>query len=163
MVDIVKYIVDNVKYFKGGAVEKIEIKEIQMGDSLYKGEQDLRNRILLRPIGLEDGAWEMKDKESFHVVAILDEQVVGCVILHPKGDTTAQLMQMAVESELQGRGIGKKILDFLIDLAKRENLREITCHAQEQAVKFYEQNNYTVFGERFQEAGIWHRHMRLTL
>ena len=39
----------------------LEIKQITILDPLYQLERELRNKILLRPIGLPDNAWEMKD------------------------------------------------------------------------------------------------------
>jgi hypothetical protein len=43
----------------------------------------LRNKILLRPIGIPDHAWEMHDKKSWHFVAVENDVVIGCVVLVP--------------------------------------------------------------------------------
>ena len=68
-------------------------------------------------------------------------------------------MQMAVESKYQGQGIGGKIVQLLHKVVKERGYTEITCHAREEAVQFYEKHNYEIVGEPFEEAEIWHRHM----
>lgn len=143
----------------------IIIKTITTDDPHYPAMRELRNRILLRPIGLEDGAWEMHDKESWHFVAVEDNRVVGCAVLAPLQDHSghAQLMQMAVETDLQGRGVGKLIVVDMISFAKRIGLKEISCHSRGYAVDFYTKLGFEVYGEPFEEVGIAHKHMKIAL
>jgi hypothetical protein len=42
------------------------IQQIETDNPLYQLETDLRNRILLRPIGVPDHAWEMHDHKAWH-------------------------------------------------------------------------------------------------
>lgn len=143
----------------------IVIKTITTDDAHYPAMRELRNRVLLRPIGLPDGAWEMHDKESWLFVAVEDNNVVGCSILVPlKEDPKhAQLMQMAVDTKLQGRGVGKLIASEMISFAKKIGLEEISCHSRDYAVNFYAKLGFEVYGETFEEAGIAHKHMRIML
>ena len=94
----------------------ISVKQIEMSDSLYQQERALRNNVLLRPIGLPDHAWEMNDAGALHFIALEQNRVLGCVVLFPldKEHHTVQLMQMAVDSKFQGKGIGKLLVDELI-------------------------------------------------
>jgi hypothetical protein len=59
------------------------IQQIETDNPLYQLETDLRNRILLRPIGVPDHAWEMHDHKAWHFVAIEENTVIGCVVLNP--------------------------------------------------------------------------------
>jgi hypothetical protein len=43
------------------------IQQIETDNPLYQLETDLRNRILLRPIGVPDHAWEMHDHKAWHL------------------------------------------------------------------------------------------------
>ena len=85
----------------------ISYSQIEKNSIHYQSERELRNMVLLRPIGIPDYGWEMFDSESFHFVALKEDCVVGCVILHlvleSPGD--AQLMQMAINSDMQKGGI----------------------------------------------------------
>src|ERR1051325_10394063 len=143
----------------------ISIHRISTKDNLYRQERDLRNRVLLRPIGLPDHAWEMNDEWSWHFVAVENNNVVGCVVLFPvdKEGHTAQLMQMAVESNLQGKGIGKLLVDHLLGFCRTKGIKEVVCHSRNNAVQFYSKLGFEIYGEPFTEVGIPHEHMRLKL
>ena len=137
-----------------------EIRQITMQDPFYKQEQELRNRVLLRPIGMPDHAWEMNDAKAFHFIAMEDETVVGCALLLPVNETSYRLMQMAVETNQQGKGIGGLLIYALKRFAKSTTAREIMCHARENAVHFYRQQGFEIYGDPFMEVGIQHRYMR---
>ncbi len=142
-----------------------EIKRIEMTDPLYQQERDLRNRILLRPIGIPDFGWEKNDVNSWHFVALEDRTVIGCVVLvrlDEKGSKT-QLIQMAVEKRLQGQGIGRLLVEQLIAFSSENNVSEIQIHARDEVTSFYERLGFEVVGEPFEEVGIKHRHMLMRL
>ncbi len=136
-----------------------------MEDPLYQKERDLRNRILLRPIGVADHAWEMNDARSWHFAALDGEQLVGCVVLVPLDAThkRAQLIQMAVEKDRQGQGIGKLLVLHLLEFAGQQGIREVLIHARNNTTDFYGKFGFEIHGEAFEEVGILHRHMRLQL
>ncbi len=143
----------------------ITYERIKTDNQHYLAERELRNALLLRPIGLPDSAWEMHDGESFHFVAMDNDEVVGCVLLYPVPNSSGcmQLMQMAVVDRLRGKNIGRGLVDELIVFSRVEGFREIVCHARQEAVGFYEKLGFCVYGEPFEEVGIAHRHMRYLL
>ncbi len=136
-----------------------------MLDPLYQEERALRNVVLLRPIGLPDHAWEMNDSNSWHFIALDGNKLVGCVVLFPSASkkSSAQLMQMAIANNYQGKGIGKQMVLKLLQFAKEQGLKEITCHSRKNVNGFYEKLGFTVYGNDFEEVGIPHSHMRLVL
>ena len=136
-----------------------------MEDPLYQQERELRNRVLLRPIGIPDFGWEKNDPMSWHFVAHENDRVLGCVLLvrlDPEAGRT-QLIQMAVETEFQGRGLGRELVLELIRFARQQEVREIQIHSREEVTKFYERLGFHVVGEPFEEVGIRHRHMLMRL
>lgn len=142
----------------------IEIRCISTEDPLYAGERDLRFRVLRQPLGFEEGAEIFEfENESTHVVAVEDDQVVGCVLFFPDGQGSGRLFQMAVHSKLQGQGVGRDLVRFLEAALAKQGLSEITMHAREQAVGFYERLGYSCYGQPFTELGVPHRHMRRAL
>lgn len=141
----------------------MEIKQILMSDPEYQQERRLRNEILLRPIGLQDGAWEMHDSKSKHYVAIENDKVIGCVILTLDNPKSGTLRQMAVDSDHQSKGIGRKLVEKLIEDAKNDSLELITCHAQVTAMNFYRKINFTIVGEEFMEVNIPHIEMEFRI
>lgn len=139
------------------------IERIEMNDPLYQQERDLRNRILLRPIGIPDYGWEMDDGHAWHFVAVEERVVIGCVMLVPRGNGIAQLKQMAVEEAQQGKGVGLQLIDALIRFALKEGITEVVCHAQDRAIPFYLKNGFEIYDEPFVEVGVPHHHMRIRL
>jgi N-acetylglutamate synthase-like GNAT family acetyltransferase len=139
----------------------MDILKIKQSDcELYQQERELRNEVLLRPIGLPDYGWEHNDKEAAHFVAVKDHIVVGCVLLVKRENNRAQLMQMAVKEEFQSTGVGKKLLQKLIENAKNQNIKEVYCHARENAIPFYLKNNFKIYDKPFVEVGVVHNYMK---
>ena len=142
-------------------MKDINILRVDMEDPLYQQERLLRNRILLRPIGIPDFGWEHMDSNSWHFVALSEKRVIGCVVLvrlEPQARKT-QLIQMAVETQMQGKGIGRDLVRELISFAREKGVEEIQVHAREGVTEFYEKMGFEIVGEPFDEAGIRHRHM----
>lgn len=149
-----------------------EIRRITMDDPLYPQECALRESVLLRPLGLsmEDLRREFPGvEERFeHFVAVFDHpsgpRVIGCATLLANFPEPGigKLMQMAVDLQRQGEGIGRRLV---VEVERRAfgelGLTELFCHAQLPAVGFYTALGWKVEGEVFKEAGIDHRRMVL--
>ncbi len=140
-------------------------KRIEMDTIEYQKARELRNETLLRPIGIPDYGWEMHDSESFHFAAMDGDSVVGCALLYPLPDSRVdvQLMQMAVAEWMQGKGIGRDIVNELVHFARFRCYHRIVCHSRENVVDFYRKLGFVTYGEPFKEVKILHRHMQLIL
>ena len=69
---------------------------------------------------------------------------------------TVRLRQMAVLNNLQGKGIGRALMQFAENIARDRGFKRITMHARKSAAGFYEKLGYTIFGEEFEEVTIPH-------
>lgn len=154
----------------------IRVRRITKDDPLYPQAVDLRERVLLAPLGytLERFLREYPGFEDRleHFVAVVDhpkgERVIGTVCLRPEGTradgnlgATGRLTQMCVDPQRQGEGVGQLLLSALERRAFGElHLPEVYCHAQDRAVGFYQRLGWTTDGPVFTEAGIPHRKMR---
>ena len=139
----------------------LQIEAITLDNPHYQAERELRNRVLLRPIGLPDHAWEQKDPDCVHLVAV-NPKVVGCVLLWPNG-LEGQLLQMAVEPNLQGQGVGRLLVEALLKAARERELQNIFCHSRYQVRQFYARLGFREVGPIFQEVGLDHVRMELSL
>lgn len=70
---------------------------------------------------------------------------------------------MAIDTNTQGKGIGKQLLNEIIAFSKKKNLKEITCHSRKYAVDFYEKIGFKIYGKPFEEIGIPHNHMKIKI
>ncbi len=142
----------------------MDLQFIDPAHPLYAGELELRYRVLREPLGHPRSAVLFPfEKESLHLVAVDAGEVRGCVLFHPENERSGRLFQMAVRPELQGTGIGAKLVRRLEEELQRRGFDHVHLHARAQVVPFYEKLGYAVYGDAFVEVGIPHRHMQRTL
>ena len=103
------------------------------------------------------------DSSAAHVLAYQDAHCIGTGRLVNLSAKQAQIGRMAVLAKFRGKGIGKQILQKLVDLSASQGVREIILHSQVSAIPFYEKLGFQAQGEVYEEAGIPHRNMMLTL
>ncbi len=146
------------------------ILRIDTKHPLYGQEVDLRERVLLKPLGLDIEKFRVmypaQDEESRHIVVVIDhptgERVIGCAHLRPDNPDKGigKLSQMAVDPQRQNEGVGRILVAEVEKMSVGElGLREIFCNAQAPAVGFYKKMGWTIEGEMFEEADIEHYKM----
>ena len=109
-------------------------------------EYDLfRWRLLRKPIGktIESLKDEYEDK-GFHLIGVIDNQIVACGRLHFIDDSKAQIRYMAVDEKYQRKGIGSSILSLLESHAKKNNADKVILNARDHAIKFYAAAKYKI-------------------
>ena len=133
------------------------LKIIDHGTPEYQQMLKLREDILRRPLGLSFSADELeKEKENLLIAAYEDDQMLGCAMLVEEDPQTVRLRQMAVLNDLQGKGIGRALMNFAENLARDRGYKRITMHARKNAAGFYEKMGYKKVGGEFQEITIPH-------
>jgi predicted GNAT family N-acyltransferase len=133
------------------------LKIIDHGTEEYKQVLKLRDEILRRPLGLNFSEEEVeKEKNNMHMAAYEDDQMLGCCMLVEEGPKTVRLRQMAVVNDVQGKGIGRALMQFAENLARDRGYKRITMHARKNAIGFYEKMGYKKFGDEFMEITIPH-------
>jgi N-acetylglutamate synthase-like GNAT family acetyltransferase len=139
-------------------MDNITIRQIHITNSDYYKVYDLREEILRRPIGLslkdEDLSGDILD---IILVAEKKEEILGCVMLHPTSDAGIyKLRQMAVLDGLQGKGIGKALVNAAEQTLRDRGINKIILHARETATGFYQKLGYNITSGLFIEVGIPH-------
>jgi ribosomal protein S18 acetylase RimI-like enzyme len=140
------------------------LKIIDHGSKEYQQMVDLRRQVLRKPLGLEFTEEELgKEKEDMLIGAFEDDQMLGCCMLTQVEPDKVRLRQMAVVSGLQGKGIGRVLMQFAENLARDRGYKKITMHARKSAVGFYEKQGYKLVGQEFEEVTIPHYVMEKAL
>lgn len=117
----------------------------------------LREEILRKPLGLQFSDDDLqKEKDHMHMAAYEDERMLGCCMLVEEDPETVRLRQMAVVNDVQGKGIGRALMQFAENLARDRGYKKITMHARKNAIGFYEKMGYKKKGEEFKEITIPH-------
>ncbi len=133
------------------------LKIIDYGTAAYQQMLKLRDDILRQPLGLSFSHEELeKEKNNLHMAAYEDDQMLGCCMLVEDGPQTVRLRQMAVINDLQGKGIGRALMQFAENIARDRGYKTITMHARKNAVGFYEKMGYKKIGKEFYEITIPH-------
>jgi predicted GNAT family N-acyltransferase len=110
----------------------------------------------------EEMEWDEFDEMAWHAIVTADNQTVGTGRLILDGPI-AKIGRMAVQSSRRNQGIGKSILNALIQTAKEKGAQECILHAQTHAIAFYAKADFEPNGPIFDEAGIPHVEMRLLI
>jgi len=133
------------------------LKIIDHGTPEYEEMVNLRNEILRKPLGLSFSPDELEnEKDNLLMAAYEDDQMLGCCMLVEEGHQTVRLRQMAVMNDLQGKGVGRALMQFAENLARDRGYKKITMHARKNAVGFYEKMGYRKVGQEFEEITIPH-------
>lgn len=149
--------------FEAGA----PVLDVQVGhwDRLGPQAQAIRTAVFVQeqkiPAELE---WDAADATAVHALACnrLGRAVAtGRLLVHAPG--VGKIGRMAVTSTLRGSGAGAAVLKALIAAARERGDREVMLHAQASAVGFYLRQGFAPVGPAFEEAGIPHQEMALTL
>jgi GNAT superfamily N-acetyltransferase len=133
------------------------LRIIDHGTNEYKQMITLRNLLLRKPLGLTFDEEELeKEKNDILLGCFDDEKLEGCCLLTATGPKTVRLRQMAVVSGLQGKGIGKVLMQFAENIARDRGYNKIMMHARKTAVGFYEKLGYRKTSGEFEEVSIPH-------
>jgi YbgC/YbaW family acyl-CoA thioester hydrolase len=104
------------------------------------------------------------DADAFHAVAYNGlGQVVATGRLLKAQRGQGRIGRMAVKRVLRGSGQGAAVLTALLTEATRRGDRELALHAQASAQGFYERLGFKARGDVFDEVGLTHIEMFLTL
>ena len=90
------------------------------------------------------------------IAAFEDEDILGCCMLVEEKADTVRLRQMAVLNDLQGKGIGRALMNFAENLARDRGYKILSMHARKNAVGFYEKMGYKTSGDEFIEVTLPH-------
>lgn len=137
-----------------GAQKRVDLVEWHSAEADIRA---IREMVFIHeqgvPVELE---WDGLDSSCAHVLAWNDHgEAIGTARMQPSGT----IGRMAVLKDWRGRGVGRALLQTLLDLAVRQGLPRVTLSAQTHALGFYERAGFRVTGEPFMDAGIPHRHM----
>ncbi|MBE7386216.1 MAG: GNAT family N-acetyltransferase [Leptolyngbya sp. SIO1E4] len=99
------------------------------------------------------------DPVSQHVLALFEGHAVGTGRLTPDG----RIGRVAVAKHLRNQGIGRCVMEELLEVARQHRHHEVVLAAQCHAIPFYERLGFYQEGHVFKELGIKHVTMRRTL
>jgi predicted GNAT family N-acyltransferase len=118
---------------------------LQLRDEVFVDEQQLT----------DDARNDPDDIDSFHYLAFRDGQPVGTGRLTMFG-REAQVAWVAVRADERGTGVGKAIMEAIIERAYNESASYVMLNAQTHAIEFYRRLGFELVGTEFYMGGIGH-------
>lgn len=114
----------------------------------------IRREVLRKNIDLPYRFEEDFDKDTFHLGAYIDNELVGIVtLIKKKSDVVIgdyfQLRGMGTLLKYRGKGVGKLLVLRLEEYLRNNNIHKIWCNARVEAAGFYKSLNYSILGKSF--------------
>ncbi|HET9015168.1 MAG TPA: GNAT family N-acetyltransferase [Thermomicrobiaceae bacterium] len=124
---------------------------------------DVRYDVFVREQGIASNVHDdPDDRYSLHVLASVRDEIVGTGRITFFGDE-AQVVWVAVLKPYRGFGVGRAVMEHLLDLAREHGSRVVTLNAQTHALSFYNALGFRAIGRRFFMSNIEHQYMALDL
>ena len=137
--------------------------EVRVGSwhELAAAARPIRNDVFIGEQNIPaEMEWDDADPDAVHAVAFnrMGRALgTGRMLEHVPG--TAKIGRMAVAASARHCGVGRAVLDALLDAARTRGDRQAMLHAQLGAARFYERAGFVRRGPAFEEAGITHVEM----
>lgn len=131
---------------------------VDFGTPAYDETVRLRRDILRIPLELEfypeDLALEF---DQYHLGGYdQNNDLVACLVLKALPKSEIKMRQVAVQADLQSKGIGQLMVNASEELGRSLGFKKMVLHARKTAVPFYKKLKYKTSGKEFLEVEIPH-------
>ena len=136
----------------------MKFAEIPYDSAEYRLACDLRHAVLRVPLGMdlyEEDLTAERHQRHFGLF-LTDETLAACAIAVSISADETKIRQMAVRTELQGRGYGRFLMTRLQEILAGDGVRHLSLHSRSHVAGFYESLGFTQSGDEFTEVGIPH-------
>ena len=134
-------------------------------DSLeYHQATQLRYRLFYQEHGIPfKSIFNPQEKQDLHLVIAANRtnHVLAYGRLSQNSIDEFQIYQMVVEPEYQGQGLGKLILQALIDAATNQGASRLVLNARVTKVNFYQKSGFEPIGEVFASSSTGVPHIKM--
>lgn len=130
----------------------IEYEIIDVNSKFYEEVVKRRYQVLFQPYGSKISDFESDkniDKNSYHIVATLNNQVIGYCRLTLLDEKVGQISRVFVDDEYTKQGIGHKLINTILEKGISAELNKVFLNSRTEAVKFYEKLGFKIDGQEF--------------
>lgn len=154
--------------------ERIIIRKAKIGDfqgihklimQVHKLHVNERNDIYkdVDPMNAEEFRTELSNSNNIYLIAELENEIIGICFSQIKKISNNKIMKnrkilhienICVDENLQKKGIGKKLYNQIVELAKEKNIDNIELMVwgfNENAIKFYENLGMNIKNLKFEQ------------
>lgn len=140
-------------------MDEIKVK-LAENEKEISESREVRKQVFQMEQGIDSKLdFDGKDDEADQFIAYFNNKAVGTIRIRYLADKRAKLERLAILRDYRKMGIGKKLVEHIINYLKEKGIESIMLDSQEQAKNFYERIGFEKKGEVFEEAGIPHVEM----
>jgi YbgC/YbaW family acyl-CoA thioester hydrolase len=144
-----------------------EVMTLTLGDwdTIGPAASHVRSAVFVEEQGISrEDEWDAADANCQHaVITNRFNQPLATGRLLPSVDGVSTIGRMAVLRPMRGTAYGRMVLSALCKASAERGDRRVELHAQRSAEAFYARQGFAVVGEPYDEVGIPHVTMTLTL
>lgn len=142
----IKMILDDLNKVKTD--ENYELRSMKFGSKDYIKSLYLRNDALRKPLGLNLFKEDLEDEKHQTIIGLFDnDRIIGTATLEYIDNNNAKINNLVIKNDYKNKGLGRKIINYLENIAKKNNINKIKLMARLTALDFYEKLGYTPIGE----------------
>lgn len=150
----------------GGFSKGSEMVVVELLRQMSSGFDDVRQirwAVFVNEQGVSAlSEFDELDAIATHFLLRCDGVAAGTARLYRK-DGVARIGRVAVLQAYRGRGLGAELMTQAVQEARRQGCGVIVIHAQVQAQSFYARLGFEVQGKEFEEEGIPHVAMKISI
>lgn len=129
-------------------------------EQLEKDAKLIREQVFIQEQGIApEDEWDDLDATVLHFIVYDCERPIATARLLPQHSVG----RVAVLLSYRKQGVGKILMQYIIDYARQQNLPYLKLSAQTYVIAFYEALGFVVQGEEYLDCGIPHIDMTLEL
>lgn len=133
-------------------------------DRELKAAFEVRRQVFVKEQNIsEDLTFDSHDRQALHMVVMDGERAIGTARVLLLSNNQAKLERMAILKPFRRRGIGRRIICYLIEELSKRQVEQVLLHAQYAVVAFYKSCGFEESGSPFCEVGIKHVKMQRRL
>jgi predicted GNAT family N-acyltransferase len=124
----------------------------------------LRQKILRTPIGKYLTPSDLtEESDNLFLGCYENNKLLACCLLKQVNKNEIKIRQVAVLPQMQGKNIGKRLMEFVESYSINQGFQKISLNARFNVVDFYTKLAYSIIGEPFQEIDMLHYKMEKVL
>lgn len=137
---------------------------IAYNDELKEQCNEVRKKVFIDEFNISnDIIFDDKDKFAVHFLIMKDDTPLATARMFVNETNSVLVSAVAVVKEYRGKGIGKMLIDRIINYCRKNGTQKINLESMVEVVGFYEKLGFEKVGSEFIKANIPHFMMELNL
>lgn len=131
----------------------------------YNDGLNIRKAVFIKEQGVNEDLEISDEDKCEHVTLYSDDKPCATARYFVTDDNGIHIQRVAVLKDFRHQHLATILLNDIITRIKKDsnNYKYIILGAQDHAQEFYKKLGFQVIGEQYQEAGILHHDMKMTI